>query len=66
VEPTTGSINGGTLLAISGKYFGNIKENVKVTVAGRPCIVQSVTSAKITCSTTPISKENLQGDFFPG
>ena len=66
MEPTSGSMEGGTLLTITGKFFGNNKENVKVTVAGSPCMVQSVTSERITCITTPVAQENLQGDLFPG
>lgn len=59
-------MKGGTLLTIKGKSFGTLKQNVKVTVAGVPCIVKDVTRTTIKCVTGEADKQFLQRSEFPG
>lgn len=66
VEPSTGSMKGGTLLTITGKAFGTLKENIKVTVAGVPCIVQELMRTSIKCLTGEADTQFLQRNEFPG
>lgn len=66
VEPKMGSINGGTLLSITGKHFGSNKENIKVKVAGVDCKVVSVDNEMIKCRTGVQDLEASEGEVFPG
>jgi hypothetical protein len=47
----TGSEEGGLSLDISGQYFDQTDAPVRVKVGGLNCMVQDVTSTKITCLT---------------
>ena len=49
LEPTRGSLFGGTLLTIDGKGFGTDKEKLEVTVGGYQCIIKEVTPTRILC-----------------
>lgn len=68
-------MGGGTLLTIEGRYFGKLKKNVKVQVAGVSCTVESVGRVDdgddgyvdtIKCITGPADPQKLAGDLFPG
>ena len=52
VSPHVGAANGGTLLTIKGRGFGNDPSLVAVDVDGMPCTVVSVTMDTLTCRTT--------------
>lgn len=52
VSPHVGAANGGTLLTIKGRGFGNDPSLVAVDIDGTPCIVVSVTTDTVTCRTT--------------
>ena len=52
MSPQTGPSNGGTLLTIKGRGFGNDPALVAVDVDGTPCTVVSVTTDTLTCCTT--------------
>jgi hypothetical protein len=51
LSPTSGSIYGGTLLTINGNGF-DIAQNLKVSIGGSNCIIQSVILSKIVCLTS--------------
>uniref|UniRef100_A0A3B3YQD0 PA14 domain-containing protein n=1 Tax=Poecilia mexicana TaxID=48701 RepID=A0A3B3YQD0_9TELE len=51
VSPSQGSVMGGTLLTIHGRFFDQTDEPARVLVGGRPCEVQSVADDRITCRT---------------
>ena len=53
VSPKSGSKEGGTLLTISGRYFGNRTDLVTVKVGGVDCDVKTVKPDEITCITGP-------------
>ena len=65
IEPSKGSVAGGTLLTIKGRYFGSHKKNVQVKVAGINCQVKSVTPDTITC-VTGAEDGNYSSDAYPG
>ena len=52
MSPHNGPSNGGTLLTIKGRGFGNDPALVAVDIDGTPCIVVSVTTDTLTCRTT--------------
>ena len=54
------------MLTITGKYFGTLKQNVKVKVAGVDCHVTEVTSTVVKCRTGTAEQKFLEGDLFPG
>lgn len=68
IEPSQGSITGGTVITIKGKGFGTKKENVKVKVAGVPCTVLSVSleADTIKCRTGKPTSEQLSAEIYPG
>ena len=66
VSPITGSLGGGAVLTITGRYFGRLKENVKVKVAGVNCHVHHVSPTVIKCTTGTADQRFLVGDLFPG
>ena len=57
---------GGTLLTITGRFFGNVQERGAVKVAGVPCLIVSLTRTQIQCVTGPNSDSYQLGDVFPG
>ena len=52
VSPHVGPANGGTLLTIKGRGFGNDPFLAAVDIDGTPCTVVSVAMDTITCRTT--------------
>ena len=53
VSPSVGSVEGGTLLNISGYGFHSDRRLTQVTLRGTPCDVRSVTLTRIECVTRP-------------
>ncbi|XP_062842250.1 fibrocystin-L-like [Trichomycterus rosablanca] len=64
VSPSEGSVLGGTLLTIQGRYFDQTDQPAKVLVAGSECTVQSVTDETIICRTPSYKWSNVT--MFPG
>ena len=59
ITPTSGSINGGTLLTIAGTNFNNDTQNTLVYVGHTLnwfCTIESITPTEIKCRTPAISK----------
>ena len=52
MSPHAGASNGGTLITIKGRGFGNDPTLVAVDIDGTPCNVVSVTTDTLTCHTT--------------
>ncbi|CAG2205079.1 unnamed protein product [Mytilus edulis] len=52
VNPSTGSVKGGTLITISGEYFDETNSAVRVLVGGTECeVTDEVTDSQIICRT---------------
>ncbi|XP_033757813.1 fibrocystin-L-like [Pecten maximus] len=52
INPTTGSVEGGTLISITGRNFDQTRNGAVVMVGGTPCTIKgSVTKTLITCET---------------
>ncbi|XP_038131411.1 PKHD1 like 1, tandem duplicate 1 isoform X2 [Cyprinodon tularosa] len=65
VSPSKGSIMGGTLLTIHGRFFDQTDEPARVLVGGRPCEVQTVTDDRITCRTAERAADDDR-KLYPG
>ncbi|XP_038045747.1 fibrocystin-L-like [Patiria miniata] len=61
VEPQVGSLEGGTLLTITGKYFDGYAASV--LVGGVPCEISNITSTEIKCVTGPAAANQ---SVYPG
>nr|XP_047143668.1 fibrocystin-L-like isoform X2 [Hydra vulgaris] len=66
ISPRNGSVEGGTVITITGRFFGNNQDNVKVKVHGVDCAVTSVVETQINCITGPLNATYQTGDVFPG
>ncbi|RXN34425.1 fibrocystin-L isoform X1 [Labeo rohita] len=64
VSPSEGSVLGGTLLTIQGRYFDETDKPAMVLVGGRECQIQSVSNEKIICITPSYERTNMT--VFPG
>ncbi|XP_062385127.1 fibrocystin-L-like [Sardina pilchardus] len=64
VSPSEGSVLGGTLLTIHGRYFDETDMPAAVMVGGQRCEVLSVTDDKIVCRTPEHRWTNMT--LFPG
>uniref|UniRef100_A0A3Q2QF83 PA14 domain-containing protein n=1 Tax=Fundulus heteroclitus TaxID=8078 RepID=A0A3Q2QF83_FUNHE len=65
VSPSRGSVLGGTLLTIHGRFFDQTDEPARVLVGGLPCELQSVADGRITCRTA--GRRAAEGrKVFPG
>ncbi|XP_075995316.1 PKHD1 like 1, tandem duplicate 1 [Genypterus blacodes] len=53
VSPAHGSVMGGTILTIYGRFFDQTDEPAVVLVGGQPCEVISLSPKRITCRTAP-------------
>ena len=51
---------------ISGKHFGQTKENVRVTVGGSDCKVVNVSSTIIECITSAVNSEEEEKPLKAG
>uniref|UniRef100_A0A3Q2VVI1 PKHD1 like 1, tandem duplicate 2 n=1 Tax=Haplochromis burtoni TaxID=8153 RepID=A0A3Q2VVI1_HAPBU len=65
VFPSEGSIMGGTLLTVQGRFFDETDQPARVLVGGLPCEVQSVDDDRITCKTAE-HQMNKNAAVYPG
>uniref|UniRef100_A0A3Q4MXJ0 PA14 domain-containing protein n=1 Tax=Neolamprologus brichardi TaxID=32507 RepID=A0A3Q4MXJ0_NEOBR len=65
VLPSEGSIMGGTLLTVQGRFFDETDQPARVLVGGLPCEVQSVDDDRITCKTAE-HQMNKNAAVYPG
>uniref|UniRef100_A0A672GVH9 Polycystic kidney and hepatic disease 1 (autosomal recessive)-like 1 n=1 Tax=Salarias fasciatus TaxID=181472 RepID=A0A672GVH9_SALFA len=52
VSPSVGSVMGGTLLTVHGRFFDETDRPARVLVGGQPCKIHSVAPDRITCETS--------------
>ncbi|XP_024857831.1 fibrocystin-L isoform X2 [Kryptolebias marmoratus] len=64
VSPSEGSVLGGTLLTIHGRFFDQTDEPARVLVGGQPCEIRSVADDRITCKTPERQDNNRK--TYPG
>ncbi|XP_072025339.1 fibrocystin-L-like, partial [Amphiura filiformis] len=66
VEPTNGSLVGGTLLTIRGNYFANrgYRTPARVSVGGVACVVKNVSDTEIKCVTGKATEHST--NKYPG
>ncbi|XP_034748677.1 fibrocystin-L-like [Etheostoma cragini] len=65
VSPSMGSVLGGTLLTIYGRFFDQTDRPARVLVGGLPCEIQSVSDDRITCRTAK-QELNNNATVYPG
>ncbi|KAM9340526.1 fibrocystin-L-like [Symphorus nematophorus] len=65
VSPSKGSIMGGTLLTIHGRFFDQTDRPARVLVGGLPCEIQSVSDKRIMCRTAK-HEMNHNTTIYPG
>ncbi|KAM8840499.1 PKHD1 like 1, tandem duplicate 1 isoform 3-T3 [Spinachia spinachia] len=65
VSPSTGSIMGGTMLTIYGRFFDQTDQPARVLVGGLPCEIQTVSDDRMTCR---VAKQEMNGNMtlYPG
>lgn len=63
-----GSMKGGTILTITGKYFGKHTqiENVEIKIGEIDCRVISVAEHTIKCMTSEANEDYIKQGIFPG
>uniref|UniRef100_A0A8C5F806 PKHD1 like 1, tandem duplicate 1 n=1 Tax=Gadus morhua TaxID=8049 RepID=A0A8C5F806_GADMO len=66
VSPSEGSVLGGTLVSIQGRFFDETDQPAVVLVGGKPCRVQSVSDEIITCITPKQPMETGNVTAYPG
>ncbi|XP_018426208.1 PREDICTED: fibrocystin-L [Nanorana parkeri] len=64
IFPASGSIQGGTVITISGQYFDETDLPARVLVGGQECRILSLNYTTITCITPP--KPSVLPSLFPG
>ncbi|XP_030896500.1 fibrocystin-L-like [Leptonychotes weddellii] len=64
ISPSQGSIQGGTVLTISGQFFDQTDSPVRVLVGGQACDILNVTENSICCKTPP--KPEVLRTVYPG
>uniref|UniRef100_UPI0037E8D1AF fibrocystin-L-like n=1 Tax=Semicossyphus pulcher TaxID=241346 RepID=UPI0037E8D1AF len=65
VSPSTGSVMGGTLLTIHGRFFDQTDEPARALVGGQVCDIVNVTNDRITC-VTAMHEMNNNMTVYPG
>uniref|UniRef100_A0A3Q3K5H6 Polycystic kidney and hepatic disease 1 (autosomal recessive)-like 1 n=1 Tax=Monopterus albus TaxID=43700 RepID=A0A3Q3K5H6_MONAL len=65
VSPSKGSIMGGTLLTVYGRFFDQTDQPARVLVGGLPCEILSVSDGSITCRTAE-HQMNTDMKVYPG
>ncbi|CAJ1082786.1 fibrocystin-L-like [Xyrichtys novacula] len=66
VSPPQGSVMGGTLLTIEGRFFDETNSRARVLTGGLPCDVLNVSDDKITCRTAKYETNNNRKIFPKG
>ncbi|XP_012578380.1 PREDICTED: fibrocystin-L [Condylura cristata] len=64
ISPSQGSIQGGTLLTISGRFFDQTDLPIRVLVGGQTCDILKITESNIYCKTT--CKPDSIRTIYPG
>ncbi|XP_061110160.1 fibrocystin-L-like isoform X2 [Conger conger] len=64
VSPSAGSLQGGTILTIDGRYFDETDRPAAVLVGGQDCKILSLSDDRITCMTPSHQMNNMT--IFPG
>ncbi|XP_075128051.1 fibrocystin-L-like [Leptodactylus fuscus] len=64
IFPSTGSIEGGTIITISGRYFDQTDAPARVRIGGQECQILKLTNATITCKSPP--QPPVLPSLFPG
>ncbi|XP_044933989.1 fibrocystin-L [Mustela putorius furo] len=64
ISPSRGSIRGGTVLTISGRFFDQTDFPVRVLIGGQDCDILNVTENSICCKTPP--KPEVLRTVYPG
>nr|XP_061786823.1 fibrocystin-L-like [Nerophis lumbriciformis] len=68
VTPSHGSVLGGTLLTVHGRFFDQTDGPARVLVGGLPCEIQSVRDSEITCVTAKwrMTDDERNATIYPG
>ncbi|XP_061752923.1 fibrocystin-L-like [Nerophis ophidion] len=68
VTPSHGSVLGGTLLTVHGRFFDQTDSPARVLVGGLPCEIQSVRDSEITCVTAErrMTDDERNTTIYPG
>ncbi|XP_004640150.1 fibrocystin-L [Octodon degus] len=64
ISPSKGSIQGGTMLTITGRFFDQTDLPASVLVGGQPCDILKVTESSICCKTPP--RPDILKTVYPG
>ncbi|XP_062266639.1 PKHD1 like 1, tandem duplicate 1 [Platichthys flesus] len=64
VSPSDGSVMGGTLLTVHGRFFDQTDQPARVLVGGLPCEIKMVSDDRIMCRTAEHQMNNRS--VFPG
>ncbi|KAG5842965.1 hypothetical protein ANANG_G00183390 [Anguilla anguilla] len=64
VSPPAGSLEGGTILTIEGRYFDETDRPATVLVGGQDCLILSLSDERLTCVTPKHQINNMT--VFPG
>ncbi|KAM3928399.1 fibrocystin-L-like [Leptodactylus fuscus] len=64
IFPSTGSIEGGTIITISGRYFDQTDAPARVLVGGQECQLLGLSDTTITCKGPP--RPSILPSLFPG
>ncbi|XP_053571903.1 fibrocystin-L [Bombina bombina] len=64
VSPSVGSVQGGAIITITGRFFDQTNSPAKVLVGGQECQNLGLTDTTITCRVP--SKPNMLSSFYPG
>ncbi|XP_060949378.1 PKHD1 like 1, tandem duplicate 1 [Limanda limanda] len=64
VSPSKGSVMGGTLLTVHGRFFDQTDQPARVLVGGLPCEIKMVSDDRIMCRTAEHQMNN--NSVFPG
>ncbi|XP_036949440.1 PKHD1 like 1, tandem duplicate 1 isoform X2 [Acanthopagrus latus] len=64
VSPSKGSIMGGTLVTIHGRFFDQTDRPARALIGGLPCAIQSVSDDKIVCRTAKHEMNSMT--VYPG
>ncbi|XP_061682368.1 PKHD1 like 1, tandem duplicate 1 [Syngnathoides biaculeatus] len=68
VTPSDGSVMGGTLLTIRGRFFDETDRSARVLAGGLPCEIKSLSDNEITCMTQrrPTDDRQTNTTIYPG
>ncbi|XP_075126263.1 fibrocystin-L-like [Leptodactylus fuscus] len=64
IFPSTGSVKGGTIITISGRYFDKTNAPARVLIGGQECQILKLTNSTITCKSPP--QPPVLPSLFPG